>query len=98
MPDQNQIAESRGEAFDLTLDPVAHFFRRAVRNMTVAPGDMPPGGAAAGIKLRWLRKQNKRAFIDSSRKGVAFGRADFFQRSTQMQCTRLAARIVEPRN
>ena len=78
MARQNEIAESRGEAFDLIFDGRAHIPRRTVRDVAVGPGGMLSGGSARGIKEARLHEDRIRPFRVPVLPGQPFACTNFF--------------------
>jgi hypothetical protein len=63
---EDPVAETRGEALDLTQDPVRHVHGGAVGHVAVGPDRVPPPRRSGWIEERWLGEQNERLFGNAS--------------------------------
>src|SRR5262249_27203562 len=95
---QDQISETRGEAFNLGLYALSHVEYRSVWHVTVRPGRVFAGRCTARVEQTGLCMQHVRQFsvLPSPRKLLRY--THFSQRIPQVDCNGPAALWRSPWN
>src|SRR6266567_8544449 len=85
---ENTLTEAGREAFDLSLDALAHVERRSVWNMAVHPGGVLTGGRARFVEHALLREQDKGAFRVPSFPRGPLRVGNLVERAAEVDCSR----------
>src|SRR6266542_2112982 len=92
-PGQDAVPKSGGEPLDLTLDPLPHVDRGAVRDVTVRPGRVAARGGASWIEQARLDQDQKRTVRMFSPPHVGLAGCQLLDRSAHVHGPGSAARL-----
>ena len=81
---EDPLAEAGREALDLRLDPLRHVDARAVRDVAVRPGRVPPGRRARRVEEALLGEQHERPLRDLPAPRRRLRRRDLLQRRSEV--------------
>src|SRR6516164_8050614 len=98
MPGQNTIAKTRRESLNLRFDLIRHIPAAVEWSMAVRPKRVLATRGARFIEQTLLRNQHKRAFGDVPAHNLPFGRSDFVNAATEMNCSCATTSFGFPRN